>query len=229
MGETDGELARFAREASRAVGVPRTAEQIVSFAQQELGSSHAGITLLQPTGGFTSIGVTDPVVAQADEMQYELHEGPCVDVAEHAHIQLSPDIGRDTRWPVWGPSAHALGLTSVLSAQLRARGRRIGGLNLYGDQPRQFSAEDAALAHLFAVHAAVALASALTEQQLRTALDTRTEIAQAQGILMERFGIGADQAFAVLRRYSQATNAKLHLVAEALIEQRELPPTGHDT
>jgi AmiR/NasT family two-component response regulator len=61
-------------------------------------------------------------------------------------------------------------------------------------------------------------------ENLLTALDARTLIGQAQGILMERFGIDADRAFGVLRRYSQARNVKLRVVAEELVSQRSLPP-----
>jgi GAF domain-containing protein len=226
MDELDRDLAKFAREASGAGDVSQTAAQIVAFAQQTVGTAYAGITLSQRQGRFKSIGITDPVVEQADRLQYEQREGPCVEVSTSAHVVLSPDAGQDPRWPRWGPAVRELGLVSVLSAQLRARGRRIGGLNLYGEAPRQFSGDDAAIAHLFAVHASVALASAIEEEHLHAALDSRTQIGQAQGILMERFGLDDAQAFATLRRYSQTTNTKLQLVAQTLIATRELPDAG---
>jgi hypothetical protein len=40
---------------------------------------------------------------------------------------------------------------------------------------------------------------------------------------MERFDLTADQAFAVLLRYSQDNNVKLRVVADRLVETRELP------
>ncbi len=43
------------------------------------------------------------------------------------------------------------------------------------------------------------------------------------GILMERYNLDGDQAFAILRRYSQDTNTKLRAVALQLIETRKLP------
>ncbi|MBC7633708.1 ANTAR domain-containing protein, partial [Aeromicrobium sp.] len=46
---------------------------------------------------------------------------------------------------------------------------------------------------------------------------------QAQGILMGRFGIDADRAFSILRRYSQDKNVKLTDVARDLIITMELP------
>jgi AmiR/NasT family two-component response regulator len=48
---------------------------------------------------------------------------------------------------------------------------------------------------------------------LRRALETRTVIGQAQGILMAQRAIAPDAAFDLLRVASQRTNRKLHDVA----------------
>jgi hypothetical protein len=64
--------------------------------------------------------------------------------------------------------------------------------------------------------------------QLREALDSRGIIGQAMGILMERYGIDADRAFAVLKRYSQHRNRKLRDVARDLVEQRDSADFAHD-
>jgi hypothetical protein len=53
--------------------------------------------------------------------------------------------------------------------------------------------------------------------QLRHALESRAVIEQAKGALVMRYGLDADRAFAVLRRWSQDRNIKLRTVAEALI------------
>ena len=50
-------------------------------------------------------------------------------------------------------------------------------------------------------------------ENLRRKLQTLPVIEQAKGILMGRYGIPADDAFEMLRRCSQDTNTKLHLVA----------------
>ena len=49
---------------------------------------------------------------------------------------------------------------------------------------------------------AVAVAADLKDEQLRLAVTGRTVIGQSQGILMERFQLSADGAFAVLVRFS---------------------------
>lgn len=51
---------------------------------------------------------------------------------------------------------------------------------------------------------------------LRRKLETSPVIEQAKGILMDRYGIQADTAFDILRRWSQDTNTKLARVAEIL-------------
>jgi len=66
-----------------------------------------------------------------------------------------------------------------------------------------------------AVHA---LAHAMND-----ALGNRDVIGQAKGILMERRGITADAAFAVLARVSQAENTKVAEIARRLAQTGELP------
>jgi hypothetical protein len=83
-----------------------------------------------------------------------------------------------------------------------------------------FDGESQDIGLLFASHAAVALAGAEHEEQLREAVATRDLIGQAKGILMERRGLPADQAFDVLRRASQDLNVKLRDVAATLAERR---------
>jgi AmiR/NasT family two-component response regulator len=52
---------------------------------------------------------------------------------------------------------------------------------------------------------------------MRAALATREQIGQAMGILMERYQLDSDRAFAFLTRVSQAGNIKLRDVAAGVI------------
>jgi AmiR/NasT family two-component response regulator len=69
----------------------------------------------------------------------------------------------------------------------------------------------------------VAVAIGLEIENRSKAMITRTVIGQAEGILMERLGITADQAFDELRRISSRSNQKLAAVAAELVRTRELP------
>ena len=131
----------------------------------------------------------------------------------------------EKRWPLWAPRAVALGIGSALGAELTSKtgDRRLGALNLYWAHARIFTSDELAFAHLLTRHAALALVASLTVEGLNLALDGRKRIGQAQGILMERHNLNEDQAFAVLRRYSQDHNIKLRELAEQLVRDRELP------
>jgi AmiR/NasT family two-component response regulator len=49
------------------------------------------------------------------------------------------------------------------------------------------------------------------------------------GLLMERYQVDDDRAFAILRRYSQDNNTKLRDVAQLLIDTRSLPSSARMT
>lgn len=226
MTERDAqEFAELAQALTNAGSVQQTADEVVEQALIALGASYGGITLIRGGGRLETLAPSDDLVVKADLLQYELREGPCVDAAWQGRTLASQDLAADCHWPEWGPRAAHLGIGAVLAAELSATetGRRLGALNLYWSTPTTFTSDDLAYANIFAVHAAVALANSLRDAQLSTALDARKVIGQAQGILMERYGLTTEQAFEVLRRYSQDHNVKLRLVAEQLVATRQFP------
>lgn len=75
------------------------------------------------------------------------------------------------------------------------------------------------MASLFATHAAHALGNTMTQDQLTEAMGSRTIIGQAMGIVMERYGLDQDRAFAFLTRLFQTSNVKMREVAGELVSQ----------
>ena len=220
----DETMIRLAKALADTTTLSDTVHEVVAFAVESTGTTFGGITVIRSGGRrFTTLGATDPRVEKADHLQYELREGPCVDAAVKLQSLYSGSLRDDDRWPRWGPAAADMGFHSIVSAELHAGGQRIGALNLYGEQPRQFATEELDLAKLFAAQGAGAIKRQQNEDSLLEALDTRTMIGQAQGILMERFGLDADQAFSVLRRYSQDSNRRLRDIVAELVTTRDLP------
>jgi hypothetical protein len=60
--------------------------------------------------------------------------------------------------------------------------------------------------------------AAATEEQCYNALETRDLIGQAKGKVMQRYDVGADDAFAMLVRLSQNGNQKLRDIARRIAE-----------
>ncbi len=197
--------------------------QIVQLALDSVDCDYASVTLVRADGTLETVASSHPVVEQADALQYELAEGPCLTAAESHGLFVIPEAATDPRWPNWGPRAAELGLHSILSVHLFTSREVLGALNLYARQSYQYSADDIEAAQVVAAHASVSLARSRSEQNLWRAVDSRHLIGQAQGVLMERFALEAEQAFSVLKRYSQQHNIKLHDVAVVLLQTGELP------
>jgi len=218
------DFAELAASLQAAPTPTETAEDIVGYVRAQLDADHAGISVIRHRQRLETIAPTDPLVEHLDQLQHELGEGPTYDTAWPGHTLTRSDLADDERWPTWAREATAVGVISLLSTELTTvRGRRIGTITAYWTQRRDFTQDDIAFMAIFARHAALALANSWNEDGLNTALDTRKLIGQAQGILMERYDLDADQAFEVLRRYSQDHNIKLRDVATHLTTTRQLP------
>jgi len=117
-----------------------------------------------------------------------------------------------------------LGVRSSISFRLFAAQRSSwGALNVYSLTPHAFDDDDVIHGQTIAAMVGVVLARSIHEHQLAEALETRTLIGQATGILMERFQLDADVCFNILRRLSQQNNIKLRDIAAQLVETRRLP------
>lgn len=217
-----GTFAQFAVDLHDAPGMDETLDAVVQFALQAENCTHAGVALVTRGRGAEIGAITDPVVETLYRIQIEAGQGPMLAALSGDTITVL-DVATDDRWPRWQTAAAAAGIGSVLHVPMRAGDRTTGVLSLFNTEPKAFTADDEAIAHILARHASVAVATARQEASMAQAVDARKLVGQAMGILMERFDMDGDQAFAVLRRYSQDTNTKLRDVAQQLVETRNLP------
>ncbi|MFF1817213.1 GAF and ANTAR domain-containing protein [Kribbella sp. NPDC058245] len=219
-------FARLAIELHDAPGVEETIDAVVQFALQALSCTYAGVALYMRGGSPEIAAVTDPVVANVYDLQLRADVGPLVTALRDRTTVLIRDTETDGRWPEWTAEVAALGVRSTLDVPLAtgdATRQTVGVLGLYSPVPDAFTEDDEAIAHILARHASVAVASARHEETMAQAVDARKLVGQAMGILMERFDVDGDRAFAILKRYSQDTNTKLRDVAQQLIDTRRLP------
>jgi predicted kinase len=171
------------------------------------------------------LGASDGRVERADRAQYDEGHGPAPAAVAEGRVVVADDVAGDERWPRAGPRIAAeSGFRAVLAVPLAA-GRDVRGvLTLYAGPPGRFGPEAVERAERFAVPAEVRLAnveayraSVHVADELRRGLVSRAVIDQAKGILMAQHGLDADQAFAVLTRFSQQENRKLRDVAGDLV------------
>lgn len=220
-----GRVAEIARMLRAEQGTRATLQRGVEVATELIdGCDHACVSLVNRKHQIETPASTSKAAAHGDELQYELDEGPCLDAIRFQETVWSRDLSREDRWPSWGPRmAKNCGIRSMLCYQLFIKKESLGALNLYSETVDAFDEHDRAVGWAYAAHVAVALAGAQEIDQLQTAIGSRTRIGQAEGILMERFQLSPEQAFDVLRRYSQGENIKLSVVAARLVSSRKLP------
>lgn len=226
------EFTRVVRELFAAETVDATLTNVLSLAVETIeGCDLAGIVLAGQPPTHPPVH-TDPSVAGLNALQDRLGEGPGLDAVTAGTISYAPDLASDSRWPRFGTGAVASDVRSMLAVPL-VSDSTLGSLNLYARYPEAFGVIDRARGLLLASVAAIAYSAVRTqldvelgEANLRAALITREIIGQAQGILIERERITADQAFDILRRASQHLNRKLREVAQLLVDTGEDPDTG---
>jgi len=180
------------------------------------GIDYASINILHSDGRLETLGATDPIVVQLDELQAALSEGPCYDAADDRDMYLSEDLQRDPRWPAYGPKAAAMHIEAQMGLTLPTGTSDRAALNLYAREAGTFG-DAADLAEMFAASAGITLGFARTLDTLTVALRTRTDIGKAMGIVMERYAIDSDRAFRFLVRVSQKSETRLPDVAADVV------------
>ncbi|WP_205878081.1 GAF and ANTAR domain-containing protein [Mycobacterium camsae] len=212
-------------------GVIELLGDVAQFAAQAIpGADGVGVALVDNQHALSSIrtwAATEMLVHDIDTVQYEeLNEGPCLTCMQSRRPVVSGSLGSDSRWPHFGGRVARMGVHSALALPLIVGDHVIGSINAYAKRRDAFGEHAVQLGSQFGRPAAVSVYNAqlLASAQERTmrlkrALDSRSVIDQAIGILRSRSGGSAGEAFDRLTEMSQAQNVKLHTLAERLVEE----------
>ncbi|WP_406438490.1 GAF and ANTAR domain-containing protein [Streptomyces sp. NBC_00631] len=220
------QMASMARELLAQDSVSTTLARITASATELVeGCDAAGILVLHEARVET-LAPTHQLVSDSDRLQQRLGEGPCFDTAHSSRdervFRIADLTGEQQRWPAFAPEAHRLGIGSMMGFRLYTEDEDFGALNFYSHKPGAFTEASELAGWLLASHAAVAFSSARTHAQLEEALSTRHTIGEAMGIIMGSHRVTEEEAFHVLRRYSQANNVKLREVARRVCKEGTL-------
>ena len=220
----DRELAAAARDMQDEDGSRQAMDRAVSIATQILpGCDAAGVCVVYRGERVDTHATSHDALRQVDALQHRLKEGPCLDALRQQDTVQSDDLSIDERWPKWGSEVASLGFSSIVSYRLFSTDNTLGALNLYGKSRSAFTADDVHDGFALAAHIGVALAGAQEVENLEKALEGRTVIGQATGILMERFDLTSGRAFWLLSKISQDKNLKLRQLAEQIVQTRAVP------
>src|SRR3954453_11537240 len=122
------------------------------------GTSGAGVTIVDEHGK-RSRAASSQLVEQADALQYEFDEGPCLTAWRTRQLVRIDDTATDSRWPSWNSAAARAGVRAVLSVALVVDDESIGAIKVYSDQPANYGEDDERVMSPFAAQAAILLAN----------------------------------------------------------------------
>jgi hypothetical protein len=144
-------------------------------------------------------------------------------------------VRTDNRWPDYCAAIAGHGYYSMMGVPMVLTDEGGAALNFYAREPDTFGPQTVRTAESYAAQAARALQLALriashaeTSAQLKTAMESRTTIDLAVGMIMAQNRCSQDEAVNILRSASSHRNIKLRDVAAGLIASiSKTPATTH--
>jgi hypothetical protein len=206
-------------------------QRVVDDASRHIAPRTSCTLTMLRQNSFVTVASTDERATAADEVEYEVDSGPCVEAARDGVESVITDLRTDNRWPQWREASLRLGFLSgaALPGDTGDGGAQIS-LDLYGHEVDTFGEPEMRRARVYVEEVARALRLSLLlaqqaalAQDLETAMLSRSTIDQALGVIMGQNRTTRDEAFEILRAASQSRNVKLREVAALIIQNL----TGH--
>jgi GAF domain-containing protein len=205
-------------------GLDAALELAVAETDELFGVDGAGLMLVDGDGVLRYTAASDEPGRMLEAVQEQVGEGPCVDAFLKDGPVLAEDLGVDPRWPSAGPMAAGHGIRAVLGVPIDLREGPVGTLNVYAARPRRWDDSEVAAIRAYTRVIASLLRTAVQAHvsgraatQLQQALDHRSLIEQAKGILMERRGLDQRAAFELLRSRARSSRRRLDEVARETV------------
>jgi GAF domain-containing protein len=205
-------------------GLDAALELAVAETDQLFDVDGAGLLLIDGDGVLRCATASDEPGAMLEALQEQFGEGPCVDAFLEGAPVLAEDLAADPRWPSVGPLAAGHGVRAVLGVPINLRDGPVGTLNVYATRTHRWDDSDVAAIQAYTRVIASLLRSAVQAHvsgraatQLQQALDSRSLIEQAKGVLMERRGLDQQTAFELLRRQARSTRRRLQDIARETV------------
>jgi GAF domain-containing protein len=164
----------------------------------------------------------DAILLDGIEQRYG--QGPSHEALRNLTPTLLDDAATENRWPDYCASLLAMNYRTALGVPLELGQDAAAVLNFFGPTAglfTKYAVQDGVVFANMAGHALrLALRITAADQladNLKAAMESRTAINLACGILMAQNQCTQGQAIDILRRASSARSQKLHVIAQALI------------
>jgi GAF domain-containing protein len=196
-------------------------------AARALSASGVGLSVMAANGTYGMATASDPATERIEELQFTFGEGPCVDAFATSRPVLVPDVAADAmrRWPIYAPAIHDAGVRAVFAFPLQIGAIRLGALDAFRARAGSLSRSELAHAFTFADRVVTLLLdgqerATADADGLDDAIDNRTSLYQAQGMVMVQLGVTLGEALTRIRAHAYAQNRPLGDVAKDIVARR---------
>lgn len=190
------------------------------------------ITLLRDRRAATAVSSSSEARA-LDELQNRFDDGPCMTAIRENTVIRAGDLREDDRWPGYQATAVRHGVRAVLGIPFDLDEDAKAGLNVYSATPHDFSPETIEALCLEVEQASSALRLAVrmakdreANRDLLAAMQNRTVIDLAVGIVMGQNRCSQEKAVEILKTASNHRNVKLRELAAELVGSIDSAPTA---
>jgi GAF domain-containing protein len=184
----------------------------------------AGLMLTDHEHHLRNVAVSDERVDHLEELQVKHYEGPCIEALDSRQLVCVEDLADDDRWPAFTADAIERGVHAIMASPIPYNQHPVGVVAVVSNDRHPWTPEGELAVMAFTDLAALLIASMMqaTQQsemagQLQRALDSRTVIEQAKGVLMARTGVDARAAYARLRSTARASRRTLTAVSAEVV------------
>ena len=217
-------LKRFANTLAHRYDVADVLYELTEHALEVLAATSAGVSLADADGVLKFVTASSEAAAELERLQQDSQQGPCHHAYQTASAVLLANIADSADWPLYRSKCAEVGLRAVAGIPLTTGERRLGAMNIYQNEPWNWTDDDVAAARVLAdvatsyvVHASELAQAQRINEQLQQALSSRIIIEQAKGLIAGERGIPVDDAFELLRKHARHNSASISLVAEAVV------------
>ena len=182
-----------------------------------------GVTLKRRRRTATVAG-SSPRALLLDKIEQSIGDGPCIEALRIKAPVLLSNMETDPRWPAYRDALAAEGCLGTLGVPLELGEESAAALNFFAFSSGVFTdsviqeAQDFADIAGGAVRLAVRLGTAQSlAEDLTAAMESRTSIDLACGVIMGQNRCSQAEAMAILTKVSSNRNQKLRLVAEEML------------
>jgi GAF domain-containing protein len=197
---------------------------IVSTTHDLFAVDGASLMLMDTELVLRNAAASDGRMDHLESLQVEHGTGPCIMAFQERTLVSSEDLTDEPRFGDFSSAAVHAGLLAVLASPIPYASDAVGVVAVFSSKPHAWSPEAELALTSFTNLAALTIATTMqseergeTAKQLQRALDARTVIEQAKGVVMAREGIGPRQAFEELRGEARQSRRRLADVAMEIV------------